>query len=212
MRILLFLVLISAAWAQTQDSDPHAVVNGKPVSLSEIEGLVGAMPPQLRGNPEQLFRYYGFIERLAAKAEAAKLFEQSPYKDQLELQRKQVMAQAQMDQFYKDVAISDGEVKEYYEKHKDDFAVAEVESNGVKAVFRKSDVNADPAIRKAIFALKPGELSAPVATAKGTATYRLKSISIPAFEAARPDVWRTLADARFAAWMDEVRKTVTVTR
>jgi parvulin-like peptidyl-prolyl isomerase len=117
-----------------------------------------------------------------------------------------------MDQFYKEVAIPDAEVKEYYEKHKDDFAIAEVESNSVKAEYRKSDAFADPAVRKAIFALKPGEISAPVATAKGTATYRLKSISIPEFDAARADVWRVLADSRFGAWMDEVRKSVTVTK
>src|SRR5579872_5588168 len=100
-RRILTLLILAAAGAYGQADEPHAVVNGKPVSMSDLEGLVGAMPPQLRGNPEELFRYYGVLDRLAAKAEAAKLFEQSPYKEQLELQRKQVMAQAQMNQFYK---------------------------------------------------------------------------------------------------------------
>jgi len=146
----LLILAVCAGAAQT------AVVNGKTVSLADLQNLAEALPQQLRDKPDEVFRYYGFVDRMAAKGEAAKLAEQSPYKEQLELARKQVMAQAAMDRFYKDLTIPEDELKKYYEDHKADF--------------------------------------------------------VDGFQEGRAKIWRTIADARFAAWMDELRKSVTVTK
>jgi foldase protein PrsA len=240
------LLLISAALCAQAQS---AVVNGKSVSLSDVQRLMGAMPPELRGNPEEIYRYYGFIDRLAAKAESDKLAEQSPYKEQLELQRKQLLAQAEMDQFYQHQDISDDELKKYYEEHKDNFVTAGGEyllipvksrdeaaaamtkargvatqlktGRGIEALLaqypanlpamRKSDPRIPQAVRTAAFALKPGEVSAPVVESNGVYVLRLQKIFTPDLQDIRGEVWQTIAATRFAAWMEEIRKTVTVT-
>ena len=56
--------------ASAQTDEPHAIVDGKPVSLSDVQALMGSMPPQLQKNADELFRYYGFLNRMAAKGEA----------------------------------------------------------------------------------------------------------------------------------------------
>jgi parvulin-like peptidyl-prolyl isomerase len=226
-----------------QTEDPHAVVNGKPVALSDLQGLAGALPPQLRDKPVEVFRYYGFLDRMAEKAEESQLAEQSPYKEQLALQRKQVMAQAAMDQFYKNTVIPEDELKKYYEDHKADFATANVQTllvplksketagklaarlksgssvaelllqyPAVMPTVRKSDARLDPAVRTAVFNLKPGEVSAPIAQPNGVYIFRLQSIETPEYQGLRGEIWRTMANVRFAAWMEEMRKSVTVTR
>lgn len=249
LRRCLLLPILAALSAHAQPGEPHAVVNGKPVALSDLEGLFGSLPPQLRSNPEQIFRYYGFLDRMASKGEADKLFEQSPYKEQLELARKQVLAQAEMQEFDKNLDIPETELKAYYDMHKDDFATAGVQSllipikareeeaaatakarqlapqlkagtgldgllarypGGVTSV-RKGDPKVDAAIRSAVFALKPGQVSAPVVQPNGVYLFRLQSIATPEFPEAQATVRRTVADARFNAWIEEVRKSVTVT-
>jgi peptidyl-prolyl cis-trans isomerase C len=241
-RPCLPLLILAVFGAHAQTDEPRAVVNGKTVALSDLEGMFGSLPPQLRSNPEQIFRYYGFLDRMAAKGETDKLFEQSPYKEQLELARKQVLAQAEMQEFDKNLDIPDAELKQYYDTHKDDFATAKVQSlpiptsdkakarqmaarmkegtglagllaqypGGLTSV-RKGDPKVDAAIRSAVFALKAGEVSAPVVQPNGVYLFRLESVSTPEFQEAQATVRRTVADARFNAWIEEVRKSVTVT-
>jgi parvulin-like peptidyl-prolyl isomerase len=244
------LLFLAAFWAQAQPDEPRAVVNGKPVSLSELEPLFGSLPPELRSNPEQIFLYYGFLDRMAAKGEAAKLFEQSPYKEQILLARKQVLAQAAMDQFTNDLDISDAELKEYYEKHKDDFSIATVQSllipvksreeeagaaakarqlsarikdgaelAGLLAQYpgdltsiRKGDPRIAAAIRTAVLALHPGEVSSPLVQPNGVYLIRLQNVATPEFQDALATVRRTVTDARFNEWIAEVQKSVTVTK
>ena len=151
LRRCLFILSMAAcsSFAQT------AVVNGKSVSLNDLQPLVGGLPQQLRDQPTEVFRYYGLIDRLAARAEADKLDERSPYKEQLELQRKQILAQAAADQFFKEVVIPEADLKKFYEEHKADYP------NG--------------------------------------------------FEEAKGKIWQVIAQGKFGAWMEEMRKSVTVT-
>src|SRR4051812_18725351 len=92
--ILPLLAATALLCAQTA-TDPKAVVNGKTVAVSDIDSLLGDAPPEARtkllGNPDELFRYYGFIDKMADMAEKDKLFEMSPYKEQLETERKKIL-------------------------------------------------------------------------------------------------------------------------
>src|SRR5581483_1098894 len=122
------LIPLLVLWAQSQPEEPHAVVNGKQVSLSDVQGLMDdKMPPDMR-NPDGLFHYYGFIDKLAAKAEAAKLAEKSPYKEQLELARKQILAIAELNEVCNNTPIPDADVEAYFTKHKADYAMAKVQA------------------------------------------------------------------------------------
>jgi len=108
----------------------RGTVNGTPVTQAILEELTKLVPPEQRqaiaGNPEELMRYYGYIGRMSEMAEKEKLFEQSPYKERLELARKQILAEAMMTEKGKDLNVSTEEVAKYYEAHKDQFTVVNV--------------------------------------------------------------------------------------
>src|SRR2546423_1508097 len=125
-----FIVLALAApmvWAQEM---VRGTVAGRPVTQAELEALMGQVPEQLKnamsGNTDELLRYYGFVCRLAEMAEKAKLGEQSPYKEQLDLHRKTVLAAAAASEKGKDLNVSTAAVEKYYEEHKDAFTTANV--------------------------------------------------------------------------------------
>jgi parvulin-like peptidyl-prolyl isomerase len=73
-----------------------------------------------------MLRYYGFVSRMADMAEKAKLAEQSPYKEQLEVGRKMVMAVAMMAEYTKTHEVEPGEVDKYFQEHKDEFTTANI--------------------------------------------------------------------------------------
>ena len=245
-----FLILVSAvSVAYGQANEPRALVNGRTVFLSDLEGLYGQLPPELQKNPEQIFRYYGFLDLMAAKGEAAKLYDQSPYKERLALVRKQMLAEAVMQQFENNLEITDDEAKEYYQKHESDFNVASVqallvpikskedapaatakaqqiapqlkEGTNVAVLFaqypanltsiRGGDAAVPATVRKAVFALKPGEVTAPLAEPNGVYVIRLDKVTTVNFEQAKPYVRKTIADSKLQAFLDDVRKAVTVT-
>jgi parvulin-like peptidyl-prolyl isomerase len=108
----------------------RAKVNGKPVTQAQLEALIALIPPEQRpaiaGNPDELLRYYGFVSRMAEMAEQSKLAEQSPYKEQLELSRKSVLAQAEMETHERGSQISNAEVEQYYNAHQDRFTTANI--------------------------------------------------------------------------------------
>jgi parvulin-like peptidyl-prolyl isomerase len=244
---LIFMFAVSGAYAQA--TEPRAVVNGKTVFLSDLEGLYGQLPPELRNNPDQMFRYYGFLDLMAAKGEAARLYDQSPYKERLALIRKQILAEAVMQRFENDLDISDAEVKEYYEKHKTEFDVAAVQAllvpikskedapaatakaqqiapqlkDGTDTAvlfaqypanltsIRGGDAAVPAAVRKAVFALKPGEVTAPVVEPNGVYVIRLDKVTSVSFDQAKPYVRKSISDAKLQAFLEDVRKSVTVT-
>lgn len=133
MRYLVPLTVLACAGVPAQAPSEHlAMVNGKPVSPAELQTLLAQAPaalrPQLGANPEKLLQYYGFVQRMAELGEAARLYDQSPYKEQLALARTMVLAQAQMQEYHPDVPPS--AEHEYYEAHQGSFGVAKV-----KAIF-----------------------------------------------------------------------------
>lgn len=245
-----FLLLILAVIAlHTQPDMPRAVVNGKNMTLADVEPLVGKLPAELQKSPEMVFRTYGFMDLMAAKGEEEKLDQLSPYKEQLDLARKQLLADAAMQHYYNTLDISDDEIKSYYDKHPDDYTTASVSSllvplkskedqaaaiekarDCAKALkdgtnlatlfaqypgnltsIRQNDPAVDKAARDAVFALKPGETSSPVVTAAGVYVFRLDSVSKAGYDNVKPNVRKVIADERLNAFLDDMRKKVTVT-
>jgi parvulin-like peptidyl-prolyl isomerase len=126
MRALAVLFSALALHAQTV-----AVVNGKPVTESELEAFKATIPPELRvvmRNPDSLLRYYGFISRMAELAEKSGLADRSPYKEQLAIQRKMLLGQAMQTDYGRDVPITPADEQKYFEQHKDLFQQATVVS------------------------------------------------------------------------------------
>jgi parvulin-like peptidyl-prolyl isomerase len=250
--VLAVAIVVFLAWAQTPEQ-PRGVVDGKPVNQAELEALINLVPEQQRAaiasSQEELLRYYGFVTRMAAMAEKTKLAEQSPYKEQLELGRKTVLAVAEIEQYSKNQNVTNAEVEKYYEDHQGDFTTANVtvvqvpikndaETGAVKAkgeamwkqlqggadfaamakqypvegdfhTFKKSDpIPAE--IKDAVFALKPGEISHPIARPNAVFLIRLDSATVSTLQEKRGDIVKAIQDARIAAFMDGVRKSVVI--
>jgi parvulin-like peptidyl-prolyl isomerase len=254
MRSFVVSVLMAATCVFAQAPEMvRGTVDGKPVNQAQLEALINLVPEQARagitGNQDELLRYYGFVSRMAEMAEKSKLWEQTPYKEQLELGRKTVLAVAQMAEYSKNLNIPAAEVDKYYADHKDDFTTANVTVvqvplksaadaaaaktkaetlwkqvqggadfaalakqypvEGEFHSFKKSDAIPQE-IKDAVFQLKAGGVTRPVALPNGVFLVKLDSLVVKSMSEARGDVLKTLQDAKFQAWMNDVRKSVVV--
>jgi parvulin-like peptidyl-prolyl isomerase len=81
---------------------------------------------------------------------------------------------------------------------------------GFPNVIKKSDTTAPEAIRTAVFALKKGGATAPIALANGVYLIRLQDLSVQALNDVRGDVTQRVDIARFSAWMLGIDQSVTV--
>jgi peptidyl-prolyl cis-trans isomerase C len=104
-------------------------VDGQKMTAAELDKLIGGLPPQLqqtaRAQPQilsQLFLY----KKLAEEAEKAGLEKQSPYKESLELNRVQVLAQAELTSHQNTITISTEDQEKYYKDHPEKYREAKV--------------------------------------------------------------------------------------
>lgn len=111
---------------------PDAVVievNGQKFTKAEVDKLISAMPPQLqtgaRSQPQVLSQYF-FYKKLAEEAEKAGLEKESPYKEALELNRLQVLAQAELTTHQNTVTVSTEDQEKYYKDHPEKYREAKV--------------------------------------------------------------------------------------
>lgn len=129
MRNLVIVMALAAPLVCAQEM-VRGTVNGKPVSQAMLEELSRTVPAEqktaLANDPVELLRYYAFIIRMAELSEKQKLFEQSPYKERLELARQQILGDAMMTEKGKDLNVSAAQVEKYYEGHKDEFTTVNV--------------------------------------------------------------------------------------
>ncbi|MDP2996309.1 MAG: peptidylprolyl isomerase [Bryobacterales bacterium] len=137
-KILCLPILLGGClWAQTP-ADPMKVppetvigiVDGVKVTAAELQHVVTSSAPALqetlKKNPMELLRYYGFIQRLAGLAEAAKLDQQSPQRERLRLIRMQILAEGQLTAGYSQLDVMPDEQRKYYDDNRSRFASAKV--------------------------------------------------------------------------------------
>ncbi len=102
-----------------------AVVDGAPVTYSELQNFLAAMPPQSRAaatkDPESFLRQFALMHRLSKEAEDRHLDRQSPYKEQLAYQRAMLLSTAGLNVLSQEVRVESAEAQAYFEAHKDDF-------------------------------------------------------------------------------------------
>lgn len=115
----------------TSNESPETVagtVDGVPVTIGELQLVLAGSPKELQAtlqnDKEELLRYYGFMRKLAAQAEEAKLDQKPPYSDRLRLMRQSILAEARMDTAYLRNTVSNEDQKAYYEANKDHYAWA----------------------------------------------------------------------------------------
>jgi peptidyl-prolyl cis-trans isomerase C len=110
-----------------EDPSEHVVatVDGAPITAKEIQDWLRTASPAIQSNfkrsPEGFFRQYAMLihfEKLAEKSGFDKTF---PYKQQLEMQRRYFLFNAQIQQFMTKVQVTDEQKQEYFTKNKADY-------------------------------------------------------------------------------------------
>jgi peptidyl-prolyl cis-trans isomerase C len=116
--------------AKVPEETVVAKINGSPVTTREVAMMLRGAAPKVRENfrtnRRQFFQEYAMMLRLVEEAEAKKLEEVSPYKEQLAWVRSNVLSQARLDDYTNSINIGPAEEKEYYESHQNRFTIARV--------------------------------------------------------------------------------------
>lgn len=107
-----------------------AKIDGKDVTAGEVYAALTAMPPQFvqmyNQNPKYAIQQLFMMRYLAAEGEKLGLGERSPYKEQLEAERANVLASALLGYQQDHVAVPDESVQKYYDEHKDQYQQAKI--------------------------------------------------------------------------------------
>src|SRR5579884_209906 len=120
------------AVAQTDPNRVVATINGKQITAREAANLLRAIPPdqlsRYQGNLPQVLQQIYMSEDLARQAEKLNLDKQSPTKEQIELNRDGILAQAYLNKIANNASTSAPapDPAQYYNAHPDEFDRAEL--------------------------------------------------------------------------------------
>ncbi len=288
MKYITFALVLCGAAAFAQEAAkpveiaPDAVVlkvGGRSVTASELKKMLESFPPDIQKqamtNPKVVMQSFFLMESLAKQAEADKVDQESPLREQLELQRMQTLAAAMVNRQSEAVTVSDEDQKARYEAEKDThFGQAKIsailvtygDARTIHADVNMADPNAPRSsikkmrteaearvmakelvtelragtpfeliakeksedkvsaakggdfgsikqtdripeeIKKAVFALKPGQVSDPVKQPNGFYILKLQERAILPFEEAKTAVASEIRQERFQKWMNEKQK------
>lgn len=148
MVFVLVLFLCAAAWAQSSNQtqtkeinfselvsgvkgeEVVAVVNGKTMTAADIDRLIASLPPALQQNfvkqPKAFLEQWAMQSLIVEAAEKNKLAEQSPYKEQLELARRQILTNAQLTWLNANIVVTPEDEKRFYDANQERFREAQV--------------------------------------------------------------------------------------
>ncbi len=115
-------------------------------------------------------------------------------------------ARAKADSLRKQIRAGADFVKLVKEHSEDATSVAK---DGDLGPIRPADKMAEE-IKKAVLALKAGEVSEPVKQPNGYYLFRAERVEVPAFPQIASQIYEELRQARFNEWFDKVRKSVEV--
>jgi len=236
-------------------------VNGKKYTAAELDKLIEMLPPQYhqaaRARPELLSQLF-LMQRLADDAEKAGLDQKSPFKEQLEMSRIQLLSTAELSDVNNTMKIDQDEERKYYNENLDKFKQVKVRviyiafnptpgkaatggnqlrteveaqtkiedlakqlkagADFGKLAHDNSDDHASAAkdgdfgiikqdsaypqpIKTAVFALKQGEVSAPIKEPNGFYLIRAEEITEKSFSEALVQVIEAVKREKFQTWL-----------
>lgn len=277
----LFLCLLPA-WAQVkpQDVKPEnvkpetvvAVVNGKPYTAADIDRMLAPLSPvrqqMAHRDPKAFLEEFALFDLIAGMAEKSKVYEKSPYKEQIAEMRRQIIVQAQVNEYKNSLPIMPADQKKYYDANIDKYketkvkmifipfaAAPVVDANGKKPLtesaakakaesvvnlarggvdfvklvkehsedpgtlgrdgdlgigIRPSATNVPENVKKAVLAMKQGDISDPLKQQNAYVVVRAESIAVAPYESVKDDIFREMKDVEVRNLIDETRKKATV--
>lgn len=255
----------------TPDTVVAELPDGKKLTAGEIDRIIGGMPPQLqtqaRMAPEKILNLVLMYQYMAGEAEKANIDKRAPWKDVLEFQRMQVLAQAEVQEHKDKIQVSQEDQEKLYKGNPDRFKEVKVKvihltfsatpdkpgpdgkkmlseaeakakidelrkqivagedfgklarehsddkssatKDGDFGTMKQNSPYPDP-VKKAVFALKEGEVSEPVKQANGFYLIRADSVVIQSLNQARAQILEELKQDRFNEWMKGLQARFTV--
>lgn len=264
------LVFAQNAPAPITDSTVVGISDGKKITVGEITKVVESLPPQMRPNymrdPKGFLSQYFLLVRLSEEGLKAKLHEESPFKEAIQMARMNILAQAVIENMTKQSVISGDDQKKYYEGHKDSFTQAKLKmiyvafsaaaapaADGKKILTEKEALakiegvvkqaregadfaklvgqySEDPiskeqggdygpikrddklpdAIKQAIFALRPGDVSDPVRQPNGYYVFRMMELVAQPYEDVKDGIYNEMKNAKVRQWIEATSKAVEI--
>ena len=277
LRLLLPILFCSSLGAQTQQpASPApvfkpdtliATINGdRKVTYGELIGYLDALGPEKKAaalsQPQQLIQQYASSLKLVELAEKEKLDQTSPYKEALEISRRDILSQAEFNYQSLHLIVTADEQKKYYDDHKDKYT--EVKLQEIYLPFTSDEVakenpkkyrneeqtktlamqiqsqaktNADfvrlvkqysedeaskakdgqfgtlkmadnvpPSIKEAVFALKEGEVSAPIQQQNGYYIFRAQSVGLRPYSEVKDEIYTELKTVAVRKWFEDLQK------
>jgi peptidyl-prolyl cis-trans isomerase C len=238
-----------------------AEVNGKKYTAADIDRMIAILPPQYQQaahSQTQILSQVFLMQRLAEDAAKAGLDQKSPFKEQLEINRIQVLSTAELSDVQNTMKITPEEQQKYYKDNPDKFKEVKIRviyiaynptpgkaaTDGKKIVTEaeakakiedlakqiqggadfgklardlsddktsaakdgdfgviKQDSGYPEAIKTAVFALKQGELSAPIKQPNGFYLIRAEEINQKSFDDSLVQILQAEKQAKFQEWL-----------
>jgi len=281
-RFLLTATLSIPLWAQNPPIDPTkvvAVIAGKNITVTDVEKMLAAFNPQdlqmFQANPQLALSQYFLFIHLADEGDKAKLLEKSPYKEQFELLKIQLLRQARLNEENNNFPVTPEMLESYYKQHSAQYEQAKIKLiqisfagqiastgtgiNDIKAAAqsalaaaqaKRSEPEAktlaediaqqlrggadfvkmvekyseDPVskaaggdfgvikiaseypaeLKSAVFALKPGEISAPIRQSTAYYIIRLEDKGLQPLDEVREPIVQILRNDHMNQWMKDI--------
>lgn len=125
------------AVAQQDPNRIVATIDGKQITAQQAMAMLKELPEEQRrqaSNLSALLQQLYVIDQFSGQAEKMKLDQESPWKEQLQLNHKEVLAQAYLNQIGKNGAgPSSADPQQYYNTHPEDFE--QVKLSGILIAF-----------------------------------------------------------------------------
>jgi len=132
-RFLLIASLSIPLLAQNPAIDPTkvvATVAGKDITVADLEKMLAAFNPQdlqmFQANPQLALSKYFLFMQLADEADKAKLLEKSPYKEQFELLKIQLLHNARLNEENNTFPVTPEMLDGYYKQHSAQYEQAKI--------------------------------------------------------------------------------------
>jgi peptidyl-prolyl cis-trans isomerase C len=102
-----------------------AKAGAKPITAADVRKILASLPSDLQGalmqNPKNALQSILLMQYLTNEAEKAQLENKSPYKEQLAMQRMQLLSQARATNYSEQVDVSEADQHKRYESDKSKF-------------------------------------------------------------------------------------------
>lgn len=186
LKQTLLLAFVSVSlWAQAPAADPQKVVAtiaGKDITAADVQKMTALFSPQdlqaFQQNPQFILSQYFLFVHLAEDGEKRNLLEKSPYKEQFEGLKLQLLRNARLNDENNTFPVSVEMIDAYYKQHSSQYEQAKIKVIYIPFAGQVVPTGTDPAALAAAAkqAVQAGQSKRPEAEARTMATDIVKQL------------------------------------